>query len=78
MIDERTAGMIVEKKFPQYKAVGAMKMGTGFVVACAKNNGEELNDCFYALTGDGKNISEFSPCMCPEQFNKALPNAVKL
>lgn len=78
MINERTAGAIVERKYPQYKASGAMKLGKGFVVACSKVNGEELNDCFYAVSGDGSKVAEFNPILCIDEFNEALPHAVRL
>ena len=78
MINEKEAGVIVEKMYPQYKAMSSVKFGEGFVVACGNSNGEELNDCFFAVSGNGVRVLEFNPTLCMNEFIKALPKAVQL
>lgn len=76
-IDERKAADIVEEKHPEFKALGATRLGEGFVVFMGNSDGEVLNDCMYCVSKDGSKVADFNPDVCMDAFQASLDHTVK-
>lgn len=75
-MDERRAADAVEKKYPRYRAISAVRLGTGYVVAVEDRYKGPIMDGFFAVSRDFREVEEFNPVECLEEFQKVQKNAV--